>query len=95
MIFSPPYANLLRKKGEMDKTSVDLGYADAPLYTEHPDNIGNLNDFIYAQRMERVYKKFYDSIIPGGTMTIIIKDRMQAGKRVRLADVHLAIQIHH
>mgnify|MGYP001576964641 FL=1 len=86
MIFSPPYSNLL-KKGENiknDKTSVDLGYGSAALYTAHPDNIGKLSDFIYFQKMERVYKKFYDSLPVGGTMTIIIKDRMIAGKRIFL-----------
>lgn len=88
MIFSPPYSNVLKKTEAVmqDKCSVDLGYGDAALYTAHPDNIGNLNDFFYAQRMERVYKKFYDSLTPGGTMTIIIKDRMIAGKRIRLSD---------
>ena len=86
MIFSPPYGNVLKKKGEMDKASIDLGYKDATLYTEHPDNIGNLNDFFYYQKMERIYKKFYDSLVPNGTMTIIIKDKMEAGERIRLAD---------
>jgi len=90
MIFSPPYSNLLRKKGDasgkMDKTSEELGYGSAPLYTANPDNVGNLNDFFYAQRMEQIYKKCFQTITPGGTMTIIIKDRMEAGKRVRLGD---------
>lgn len=99
MIFSPPYSNLLRKSEAVrnDKTSVDLGYQDAALYSAHPDNIGNLSDFIYFQKMERIYKKFYDSLIPGGTMTIIIKDRWvgrrkdrdglwSGGKRVALGD---------
>jgi len=88
MIFSPPYSNLLRKSEAIknDKTSVDLGYGSAALYTAHPDNVGNLNDFLYAQKMEKTYKKFYSSLKPGGTMTIIIKDRMVAGKRVALSD---------
>lgn len=86
MIFSPPYSSTLKKKGEMDKTSIDLGYGSATLYTAHQDNIGNLNDFMYAQKMEKTYKKFFDSLVPGGTMTIIIKDRMTAGERIRLSD---------
>lgn len=88
MIFSPPYSNLLKKTEavKLDKTSVDLGYGSAALYTAHQDNIGNLNDFFYAQKMERTYKKFFASLIPGGTMTIIIKDRMIAGERIHLAD---------
>ena len=90
MIFSPPYSNLLKKKGDaagkMDKTSVALGYGSAVQYTQHPDSIGNLSDFMYFQKMERVYRKFYDSIIPGGTMTVIIKDRMIAGERIHLGN---------
>ena len=90
MIFSPPYSSLLRKKGDaegkMDKASTDLGYGSATLYTAHPDNVGNLNDFMYAQKMEKIYKKFLASLRPGGTMTIIIKDRYTAGKRIKLAD---------
>lgn len=88
MIFSPPYSSLLKKTEAVkrDKTSVDLGYGSAALYTAHPDNVGNLNDFMYAQKMEKVYKKFLASLRPGGTMTIIIKDRMVAGKRIALGD---------
>ena len=88
MIFSPPYSNLLKKTEAIkgDKTSVRMGYGSAALYTAHPDNVGNLNDFFYAQKMEKTYKKFYESLPAGGTMTIIIKDRMEAGKRVRLSD---------
>ena len=88
MIFSPPYSNLLKKTDAVrkDKTSVDLGYADAAFYTADPDNVGNLNDFFYFQKMERIYKKCFDSLTPNGTMTIIIKDRMVAGKRIKLGD---------
>lgn len=81
MIFSPPWANVLRKKS-VDQFAIDAGYGSATLYTQSQDNIGNLSDFLYHQKMERVYKKFFDSITPGGTMTIIIKDRMEAGVRV-------------
>jgi DNA modification methylase len=87
LIFSPPYANVLRKKGEItDKTTLDLGYGSAALFSANPNNIANLNTFLYHQKMEQVYRKFYQSLVPGGTMTIIIKDRMLAGIRERLGD---------
>jgi len=86
MLFSPPYSNLLKKKGEMDKASIALGYGAATQYTTHPDNVGNLSDFLYFQKMEKVYTKFFQSLKAGGTMTIIIKDRMVAGERIRLSD---------
>lgn len=82
-IFSPPYANILKKKS-VDDFGKDMGYGSATLYTADPDNVGNLSDFIYHQKMEKVYNKLFDSITPGGTITIIIKDRMEAGKRIRL-----------
>lgn len=87
-IFSPPYANVLKKTEAVkkDKTSVDLGYGAAALYSQDPNNISNLNPFIYHQKMEKVYRKLYESITPGGTMTIIIKDRMLARKREALGD---------
>jgi len=86
MIFSPPYSNLLKKSDAVrkDRTSVDLGYGHAAQYTSRPENVGNLSDFLYHQKMEKVYKKCFDSLKPGGTMTIIIKDRMEAGKRIFL-----------
>jgi len=87
-IFSPPYANVLKKTEAVtrDKTSVDLGYGAAYLYSQDPHNISNLNPFLYHQKMESIYKKLYTSLRPGGTMTIIIKDRMLARKRERLGD---------
>jgi DNA modification methylase len=82
-IFSPPYANVLAKKS-IDKTTADLGYSDAILYGADPNNIANLPVFMYHQVMEKVYKKIYDSLTVGGTMTIIIKDKMEAGVRNEL-----------
>jgi hypothetical protein len=32
--------------------------------------------------MEKVYKKFYDTLRPGGTISIIIKDHIDKGERV-------------
>ena len=86
MIFSPPYSNLLRKSKavEKDKTSVDLGYAKAADYSSDPENTSNLNDFMYYQKMDNFYKKCFTSLKHGGTMTVIIKDRMEAGKRIFL-----------
>ncbi len=86
LIFSPPYSNALRKKGQLDQHTINWGYGGALEYSADPNNISNLSDFIYFQKMEKVYKKFYDSLTLGGTMTIIIKDRITAGKRIKLAD---------
>ena len=93
MIFSPPYSSVLKKKGSLDQFTKDAGYGGALEYSASPDNIANLSDFIYFQVMERTYKKFYDSIVSGGTMTVIIKDRITAGKRVPLADKTIKVAV--
>ena len=85
-IFSPPYPQGLKKKGAMDKTSQDLGYVQTAEYSEGMDNFTNMNDFIYHQRIELFDKKCFQSIRAGGTMTVIIKDKMEKGLRVRQAD---------
>jgi len=82
-MFSPPWAQVLRKK-KVDQFAIDQGYGAATSYTQTPDNIGNLSDFLYHQKMEQVYKKILQSLVPGGTLTVIIKDRMEKGKRVAL-----------
>lgn len=94
IIFSPPYAQILTtKKGpERDSTKSLAGAKGdsdgswSPNYTKNPRNIGRLNRFLYNQTMENVYKFCYDSIIPGGTMTVILKDYTKQGKRVYLSD---------
>ena len=86
VITSPPYPMGLKKKGSMDKTSKDLGYSSATEYSEGTDNFTNMNDFIYHQKIELFYKKCFDSIRAGGTMSVIIKDKMLKGERVMQAD---------
>jgi DNA modification methylase len=86
LIFSPPYPMGLKKKGTMDKTSVDLGYSHATDYSEEMENFTNMSDFIYHQKIEQFYKKCFDTVRPGGTMTVIIKDKMKRGRRVHQAD---------
>ncbi len=86
MIFSPPYPMGLKKKGMMDKTSKDLGYSSATEYSSDPENFTNLNAFIYHQKIELFYKKCLLTLKPSGTMTVIIKDKMEQGVRVMQAD---------
>lgn len=91
IVTSPPYA------GAMDARKVRTKREDAPdnwlvqqdermsAYSKSPRNVGRLNTFLYNQAMERIYKLCYQSIIPGGTMTVVIKDRIEQGKRVYLS----------
>lgn len=86
IITSPPYPLGLKKKGTMDKTSQDLGYSSATEYSSDPENFTNLNAFIYHQKIELFYKKCLQTLRPGGTMTVIIKDKMEQGQRIMQAD---------
>jgi len=91
IITSPPYA------GAMDIRKVREKREDAPdewlvkmdqqmmEYSKNPRNISKLNTFMYNQNMERVYKLMMQSVLPGGTITINIKDRIEKGKRVYLS----------
>ena len=45
-----------------------------------------LNNFMYNQEMEKIYKLCYQSIKPGGTLTVLIKDVVEKGKRVSISD---------
>lgn len=89
IIFSPPYAQAMhimqirKSKGEDD----DLVKMDRQMveYTKSPRNLSRLNVFLYNQAMEKVYKLCYESLFPGGTLTIVIKDRIEKGKRVFLS----------
>lgn len=91
IIFSPPYANIMRKTGGktgkmLDALSRETLGEGMLKYSKHPDNIGNLNEFLYHQKMERIYKKTLDSLPVGGTLTIIIKDHIEKGQRMFLGE---------
>jgi len=82
IIFSPQYAGIMKTKGT-DRWNKDTGY-DFSEYSSNPLNLGTMSEFIWAEEMERVYAKCYQTIKPGGSMTLIIKDHIDAGKRVML-----------
>jgi len=89
IIFSPPYAQIMKMKvAKQDSTRQLAGtYKDSiGNYSESPNNVGNLSKFMYNQAMESIYKLCYESIIPPGTLTVILKDYMKQGSRVYLSD---------
>ena len=90
IITSPPYAQAMNiKKVREVKEGRDDYFAkmDAQMlaYSKSMRNISKLNTFLYNQAMERVYKLCYESLEIGGSMTIIIKDRINNGKRTYLS----------
>ncbi len=84
IIFSPPYAQIMKSKGT-DKLTIEKTDYDMSAYTMNPLNVGQVNEFIYHHLMELVYKKCYESLRPGGTLTIIIKDHMKNRQRVEIS----------
>ncbi len=91
IIFSPPYSNIMRKTGGksgdvLDKLSRETLGDGMLKYSKNPNNIGNLNEFLYHQKMERIYKKTLESLPIGGTLTIIIKDHIDKGERMFLGE---------
>ena len=91
IITSPPYAGAMdiRKVREKREGAPDdwLVEQDRQMleYSKSSRNISKLNTFLYNQTMEKVYRLCYQSILPGGTLTINIKDRIEEGKRVYLS----------
>lgn len=89
IITSPPYSNVLaspystlRAQAEKDSERADVlaGYSETS-----PGNLGVLNPFLYNQAMEKVYRLMVQSVLPGGTVTTIIKDFFREGHRVYLS----------
>lgn len=91
IITSPPYAQTMRKKsiGPKDlagKKELWTAFGEDLLaYSKSPDNLCNLNRFHYNQEMAKVYKLCYQSLKPGGSMAIIIKDNISNNRRIYLS----------
>ncbi len=84
IIFSPPYGQAFKPSKKLtgivaDKYRVDE--AEFQEYAKTQGNVGKHNTFLYNQDMEKVYRLCYQSLPPGGTMTVVIKDIIEGGKR--------------
>lgn len=91
IIFSPPYASIMKSKGTDKLTTEKTKYKMAEYTFTSPLNMGLMNDFLWAQEMEQVYKKCYNTLKPGGSMTIIVKDHYK--DRVRIGLTQKAINV--
>lgn len=90
IITSPPYAAAMSIKRVREvKEGSDGFFAEQDRqmmeYTKSQRNIGRLNTFYYNQAMEKVYSLCYQSLIPGGTLTTVVKDRINNGQRTYLS----------
>ena len=84
-IFSPPYAQALGKKCGLVGESIPDALDELGKYSEHPQNMANLNTFFFAQAMKKVYNGLQESIPPGGMMAVIIKDITRGNERIFLS----------
>lgn len=84
IIFSPPYASIMKSKGTDKLTMEKTDYKMAEYTFTSPLNLGLMDDWTWARKMEKVYQKCYDTLKPGGSMTIIVKDHMEKRQRVGL-----------
>jgi len=91
IVTSPPYAQAMKatrvRKRREDAPDNWLVDQDRMMmeYSKSPRNVSKLNPFLYKMEMEKVYKLCYQSLPISGTLTIIIKDRIEEGKRVYLS----------
>ena len=91
IITSPPYASAMKitkvRKKRDDAPDNWLVEQDERMleYSKSPRNISKLNLFLYNMAMEKIYKLCYQSLRVGGTLTIIVKDRIDNGQRVYLS----------
>lgn len=85
IIFSPPYAAIMKSKGTDKLTLEKTDYKMAEYTFTSPLNLGMMSDWLWAQEMQTVYKKCFDTLKPGGSMTVIVKDHMEKRQRVPLS----------
>jgi len=85
IITSPPYAQALWDDRTLKGREFDSIYETLKAYNRDSRNLSRLNQFLYNQAMEKVYSLCYDSILPGGTLTTVTKDRIVKRERVLLS----------
>ncbi len=88
IIFSPPYGQAFKPSKKLTGIVADkyrVSEEEFLRYAQTRGNVGMHNTFLYNQDMEKVYKLCYQSLQPGGTMSIVIKDIIEGGKRTHFS----------
>lgn len=82
IIFSPPYSVTMKGGGGMhNREKSGEQYSQ---YQSLKGNLGDLQPFYYNVEMLKIYKLCYESLTPGGSLSLIIKDFYEAGGLVQL-----------
>lgn len=88
IIFSPPYADTLGHGGDQfkDQHHTHAGGQGESIatFSATVGNLSRLPRFMYNQQVAKLYQKLFDSLRPGGTVSIVIKEMYRARKRVPL-----------
>jgi SAM-dependent methyltransferase len=83
VLFSPPYGEALQGGGGIVSREAEVQQSIND-YRDDPANLGNMKDFIYNQEMRKIYRLCFESLRPGGTLSIIIKDHIKKATRIPL-----------
>lgn len=88
IIFSPPYAGTFKQQVGQ-KLRGEYQHLFDQYQAGEKGNLGELNPFYYNIEMGKVYQKCYDSLVPGGILTLIIKDAYLGNKLEQLGYRHI------
>jgi len=80
IIFSPPYASIMKVGEKQGKLQTEFLGDIAYEYSNNPLNLGLMNDFIWGQELEKIYAKCFKTLKVGGTMSVIVKDHYEKQK---------------
>jgi DNA modification methylase len=95
IIFSPPYMGVMKKSSSKSESSVKLhssyGYSKEDnregwddYFGDTDKNLARMNNVVFNLEMKKIYQGCFDSLRPGGTMTVITQDIMRGGVRDEL-----------
>ncbi len=87
IIFSPPYADIMKREGSGETAlsrEVSGSREGFSQYFQSRGNVGRLPQFLYNHEMWKVYQGLWQSLKPGGSMTVILKEFVKSRKRVPL-----------
>lgn len=86
--FSPPYTDIMKKlkitEHDIWGDALNISEEEAARYSQGKGNLGLVPEFYHMQAMEKILAKCLLSLEPKGTMTLITKDHMEAGRRIHL-----------
>ncbi len=89
IITSPPYGQALKPSKTLTGIVADKYRVDEEEFARYASTTGNVgmhNTFLYNRDMRKVYKLYFQSLRPGGTVSIVIKDIIEKGKRTYFSD---------